>query len=495
MQPNEFQTLSKVNLLPRSILGVLTVYALLAFVGLDWFPVFIDEPGYMDPAVSLLLGQGFRSGAWYAQGYEGFWAGNVPLHQALLVPWMNLFGFSVTALRSINILYVVVGVALLQAAAGTLGILRTDRSRLWMTILILSSHAGAIWISLGRPDAICVLLAGLFALGLSLQHYGFRLATILFVGVAAPWAGVPLALVLGFVGIALLIAYRKRFFWEVICLAIGGVTGVATLLLMYRTQGVLEAFVQSLLPHSSLFSDSTSIVPPPVGGLKHRLGALTDYTFLCLCAASAAAWLCTLRKPGTRQWIIAGMVAIVGIPVLLAVSGVFPIYYAWFAMIPGIAAFLGLSERGFLDGWLRFLAIAALTGIPCLGSPRVWTTAMLYHGDEVNRKSEAFVSSVLKSDDVVFTQPQAWYGAKRSAARVYHGFRAPNLTKEEADAIQVVICSPPFFRAQRDILTGPWQEGPERLSVPNRNIHRLPFSKWYRDNPTIDLHVYRRQSN
>src|SRR5688572_1207108 len=87
--------------------ALLGVYALLSFLSLGWYPVFIDEPGYSDPSASLLLGQGFTSGAWYAQGYEGFWAGNVPLHQACLYLWMKVFGFSLVAVRSINILYVV----------------------------------------------------------------------------------------------------------------------------------------------------------------------------------------------------------------------------------------------------------------------------------------------------------------------------------------------------------------------------------------------------
>jgi hypothetical protein len=119
----------------------------------------------------------------------------------------------------------------------------------------------------------------------------------------------------------------------------------------------------------------------------------------------------------------------------------------------------------------------------------------IYRADDVNGRTERFVASALNANDVVLTQPQAWYGAKTSARRVYNGFRAPNLTPEEAASITAVISNPGFFHAQREILTGEWIESPMHLEVPNRNTHRLPFSKWYRDNPTLDLHLYRRASH
>src|SRR5689334_18193604 len=67
--------------------------------------VWIDEVMYSDPAVNLYLGNGFTSTAWYAQPSNEFWAGNVPLHSALLYLWMKTFGFSIVAVRSINYFY------------------------------------------------------------------------------------------------------------------------------------------------------------------------------------------------------------------------------------------------------------------------------------------------------------------------------------------------------------------------------------------------------
>jgi len=475
---------------------MLAVYAVLSFVSLRWYPVFVDEPGYADPAVSLLLGQGFTSGAWYAQGYESFWAGNVPLHQILLFLWMKVFGFSQVAVRSINIPYVIIGVLLFHAAVRRLGIVKSPGWRLAFVGIVLCSHAGSIWVNLGRTDAICVALAGLFAFGLSLGSLRSRNTCLLLTGLAAPWAGIQLAVVLGFVGLLVLIFLRQRFLKEIFVFAIGGIIGTGALLALYASQGVLDDFLVSVLPHSPIGLSGRKVVPPPVQGLKHRIGGFTDYTLLCLIGGYALACFALFRKREALPWLLAGAAAFVGIPSVLALTGVFPTYYAWFAYIPGTAVLAAILARGYIDCRpAKALFVLALVCACLIGFPRVWFMGFLYRADEANRRAEEFVATVIRPDDAVLVQPIAWYAAKRNAARVFHGFRAPNLKPEEVARLTVVISSPAFFKAQESIIGSNWIELPEMLSVPNRNTHRLPFSKWYRDNPNIELRVYRRAAN
>jgi hypothetical protein len=478
------------------LLLLLSVYGVLSYMSLRWYPVFIDEPGYADPAASLLLGQGFTSGAWYAQGYESFWAGNVPFHQVLLFFWMKIFGFSQLAVRSINILHVVIGMALFHTSVRRLGIVKNSGWRLAFVGMVLCSHAGAVWVNLGRPDAICMALAGLFAFGLSIGSVRTRIAIMFLVGVLSPWAGIQLAVVLGFVSLLVLLFFRKRFGKEMLVFAAGGIIGTGGLLALYSSQGVLDVFIQSILPHSSITFFDRKVVPPPMQSLKHRIGGFTDYSLLCLLAASTMAGLAVCRKKEALPWLLAGAAALAGIPLVLALTGVFPLYYAWFAFIPGAAILVGVMERGWVcSGPAKAASILAILCAALIGFPRVWFMGFLYRSDDANRRAEEFVASVLRPGDTVFVQPLAWYAAKSNAARVFHGFRAPNLTPEEVASLNVVISSLPFFKAQKSIIGSDWIELPETLSVPNRNTHRLPFSKWYRDNPNIELRVYRRAAN
>lgn len=474
---------------------LLAVYAAASLVSLPWYQVFIDEPGYTDPAASLLLGQGFTSGAWYAQGYESAWAGNVPLHQGLLYLWMQVFGFSVSSVRSLNILFVLIGMTAIWAGAYRLGILNHQKFRLAAMGLILASHAGAVWVNLGRPDAICVAIAGLIFLSFSVSSRSIRLCLLSLLAAASPWAGIPLAVVVGFCGVILLVWKRTKLAFEVAAMALGGAAGVASLVVFYESQGVFSIFLESILPHSNLIDSKRDIIPPPVSGLKHRLGALTDYTLLCLAGSTAFAWLSSWRNRESWPWIVGGAISTLGVSLLLAITGVFPLYYAWFAFIPGTISLIALWDRGLLQGRLyQAASLACLVALLIVGLPRVWINGFVHRGDDLHGRTERFISTVLRADDVVLTQPQAWYAAKHKAKRVYHGFRAPNITPEEAKEINVVVSSPPFFKAQSEILTGEWHKTDE-LVLPNRNTHRLPFSKWYRDNPTVQLTVYRRISH
>lgn len=472
---------------------ILVVYALLSYVSLSWYAVNVDEPAYTDPALSLVMGQGFASGAWYAQGYESFWAGNVPLYQCLLVPWMKCFGTGVVAIRSLNILFVVAGSALLWAAVKKLGILKTSATRLATIGLILCSHAGAVWVNIGRPDAIGFTLMALLLWVFSWDRSWQRWFSLVLAAALTPWAAIPLALIVGFAAIAVLFFFRVQYLREFCCVALGGVLGTVSLLLLYLSQGVLDDFFQSIFPHSSLFADQIRCIPPPVGGIKQRLGGLTDVTLLSLYAATAFACLASWRASKSRPFLALSFASLVGVPLLLAGAGVFPMYYAWFAFVPGVLALMAIWERDLIrNPLMRIGILGALGCLVLIGSPRVWMMGLVYRTDDVNGNAERFVASVLDDNDVVLTQPQAWYGAKMSAHRVYNGYRAPNLTSEEAASITAVISNPMFFHAQREILKGEWQETGEKLSLPNRNTHRLPFSKWFRDNPTIDLHVFRR---
>src|SRR4051794_23262087 len=59
--------------------------------------VWTDEVMFTDAAANAALGHGFTSTAWPFQRADATWGGNAPLHAWLLVPWLKVWGFNVTA--------------------------------------------------------------------------------------------------------------------------------------------------------------------------------------------------------------------------------------------------------------------------------------------------------------------------------------------------------------------------------------------------------------
>lgn len=471
---------------------MILVYALLSYLSLRWYPLFIDEPAYLDPAVNFSRGQGFSSGCWQFQGYGEFWAGNVPLYQFVLLLWLKCFGFGQVAARSLNIPLVAVGLAFFWAGIRRLGILRLPQTRLACLAGICCSHAAMLWINFGRPDSVCIPLAGLALFAFAVRSGVVRCGLLCLIAALAPWAALPFALVICLAGLAILTSYRKRFLPEVISLALGGLLGMVTLLWLYDSQGVLDKFLQSIAPHSRLFTHSGGPSTLPVNMLKQRIGGFSDYTLICLIAASVCVWLASWHESAARPWRITGLLALVGVPLMLALIGVFPIYYAWFAFVPALVALLAIWEMGFFQGnLLKACASCSLVAMVLLGYPRVWINGFLYRSDDAVGKMESFVASVLHPTDIVIAQ-HGWYTAKVIGSRVYFGMGAVNLSPAEWQGVNVIICEPGYFEALQKNLHGKWSLLPENLISPNRNTHRLPISRFYRDNPTIPILVYRR---
>jgi len=139
----------------------LIVYALVSLLLWGSFETHYDSPGYTDPAISFIMGKGFSSGCWYFQGDSDFWAGNVPLHQFLLIPWMTLFNLSVISVRILNMIYIIISMILLWMGMRRSGLLQTPTLRigaLWF--FLLSDSACTLFIA-ARPEPLCLLIISL----------------------------------------------------------------------------------------------------------------------------------------------------------------------------------------------------------------------------------------------------------------------------------------------------------------------------------------------
>ena len=125
--------------------------------------VWIDEALYTDPAARWHLSGSFTSGGWWWQTDDRFWSGNVPGHQFLLCGWLSIFGFGVTAVRSMNYVFVAGGAGLLVAAVARAGLVRTAAAKIALLVLLLTDYGMAFSYRSGRPDMVGLLLAGIAA--------------------------------------------------------------------------------------------------------------------------------------------------------------------------------------------------------------------------------------------------------------------------------------------------------------------------------------------
>jgi hypothetical protein len=427
--------------------------------------VFADEPGYTDPAVSAVLGQGFSSGAWYAQNDEAFFAGNVPLHELLLIPWLKLFGFGLLQVRSINWLYVALGCALIWDLLRQTGWIKRPLNRLGIVTLLLFGETSYLLCHLGRPDGITFLLATAGLWLLSLSNRQLRLALFVLIGALSSWAGLQLVaywIILSLIGLGF---YRFKYFHEMIALGSGTLLGLAGLYLLYQHFGVWDDFLKSILPHTTSSSRS-----------KYAFtGFYGDRSFLLLGLASCLIFSSELPRSSypcrLTAWL--GLTTISMIPLGLLLLGKFPAHYTWMPLLATLLIAGKVLETLNYKKWPIKLSLVFILVALLAGYPRRVLVAALNWKDQTNAATQEFVGKYLKQNDHVLYSSQAYYAVKDKSERTYYFNWYPRvMSEEEKEALTFLALDPEHFKEISQNLPGSW----EKIDSLHFFARRLPNS-------------------
>ncbi|HEX4590058.1 MAG TPA: hypothetical protein VH120_09030, partial [Gemmataceae bacterium] len=318
--------------------------------------VWMDEVNYSDPAVHWYLGSGFTSSCWWEQTQDQFWSGNVPGHEFLLCGWLSIFGFGVTAVRSMNFVLAAAGAGLLVAALARAGWLVTRGAQIALLVLFMTGHGITFSYRSGRPDMIGMLLAGIAAFAATLPARP-RLIGLAAVGVLTPIAGLQFV-VCGVVVAAVAVAGSARSALRpAIVWGVGVGIGLGGLLGLYTAQNTLAGFRASVFPLTGLaqsFADRLTQIP----GLY-----VQDWSLPLL--AITALGLAVTGRVGRRA---AGCIVLAGlIPLVLFGAGRYPVYYTWMGFVPAaVAVALLLDNAGAAARRWAWIGVAAacVVGLP-----------------------------------------------------------------------------------------------------------------------------------
>jgi len=421
-------------IIPTSLLAV---YWLANLYLHPQFVVGPDEPGYFDPAASWHLGQGFTSGAWYAQTDNEFFAGNLPLHHIAAKYWFDLLGFSPLSSRSFNWALISIAVFLYWWSLKRLQWLST----LWLSIVVAVAllSEGTLYASLsGRPDAITILLSTFTLFAFTLQKGPIAGSLLFLSGLLTALAGLQLAAASAFVLAVAFIFTKRATFKQTACFAIGGATGVLALVIFYDLNDVLPAFFASILPNTTAGNAS-----------------IYTYTGFWLDRSLLIIWLCGLamlifaffnRKTHPAQFHCSLAVAFIlfGLPLYLLLLGKFSSSYTWMPIWAGLPAFglWAMRIRHMPSGRVLslilaiFLCSSAILG----GYPRIVFKHLFDPQPSSFQVIDATAERYIAPDDVVLYSSSAFYAVKPRAARCFYINWYPNvMTENDANAITVVV--------------------------------------------------------
>ena len=465
---------------PYCLVVLLALILSIHAVTITWSPLpWVDEVGYADPAIRFVLGKGFTSTAWASQASTEFWASNSPLHQFLLIPWLWLFDVSAASVRTFNLAIGGAAIALLWHAAKRGGWIINAGPRLAFAALLLLDAGVTHLFRYGRPDAITLLVAASMLWASTMQPSTKQKWTLFSLSSLVPCAGLQMLPFIAGILIILFLQARHavwRHGWIVLAgIAAGGIA----LLGFLAVNGVAVRFLENTIASGHtitgevaqmvLMKDAKSMarVDARVSGILrgyHVWFLDNSFPWLLLFLIMSLFWSMRQRLFKWSSPLTFGIVAGLGVPLLMLLAGKYPIYYTWMGC--GIVSLVACSVLG--THWRQWntplralfclpLMIAALSGFP----------RMLVKAVQGNRADLAaisqFVQDNVKPEDHALVGDAAYYGAVKTATEVYYtsysggrGLRA--FPPEQAARITVLLIDPSTLDSCVKKIGGTWRQ-------------------------------------
>ena len=479
------------------LISILLIYFLINLITASRSPtIWIDEVMFTDPAANLYLNKGFTSTAWFCQSGDEFWAGYPPLHQLLLFQWLRFFGFSATSVRAINYFYMSLVSAIVWLTTIRLNLIKKSILRISLIILVLTGYGITFSYRSGRGDALCILVLSCIFLSYSFKDKFLKYICLGVLGILSPFVGLQLVVYLLFLGILLLLFLRNSLLKEFIIIQLGVFIGLLTLLGLYLREGVLNSFLNSILPRSFLFSllfpeyspclrngsvaslssPSQSRLSSIFNFLLKRLGLIiSDYSSILIFFALILIMFYFLynQKFRIKSSLAFGLISIPFLSFFLSVVGQTPVYYTWMIFLPAtFVLFMNLEHILFIPknldnnskiialrfprllkfGIIFILIFASLVGLPLrlLVTLKQWDVRNYDHVENV-------IFDNISSNDVVFSDFQAYYPVKIRSKKSFYPPYLSIMSSSEKDSVSVLVVPSGSLDSISQEIGGKWK--------------------------------------
>lgn len=352
------------------------------------FP-WIDEVMMLDTSYNTAFHGAWETTAWYRVAGQYPFSTYPPLYQMLAAGWMWLFGSSLVAVRSLNLLIsFVLGRVCLQLMKRH-GLQLSVWPTVLFTFLLWGTSEMAWMYRNGRPDMLCALMVAATVLVmddyLTSKSRSARIAVVIATAVLL-CSGIQAAVYLCALWFFLFIMRRQRrreYFRLFVLLLTGFSLGILMVASFMMAHGRLVAFVSSIVQYSTTLSDLALAVLPWAGetfgfdaapyaqkllslttkmSFGHRLLSMAEYrSFLFLSAVTLTAYVAHFRNNLMRLFSDKGFLLLIlafYAPIMMVLAGRFPAYYRWMAFLPLLGSIMSIAVRN--RWWCAVLCVAAL---------------------------------------------------------------------------------------------------------------------------------------
>lgn len=351
-------------------------FIILNVITLCNLPPWIDEVMMLDTSYNMAVHGSWETTAWYRVVGQHPFSTYPPLYQILAAIWIWLFGSSLVAVRSINLLFTFVLGGLCLRLMKCHGVQLTSWTIALFTVLLWGTSEVAWMYRNGRPDMLCALIFVFTVLAINhylLENSPTRRITIIVSSALLLCSGVQATtcLIAFWLFFFIVVRGRRKESVRLLILLMAGILlGLLLVVLFMLANGRLVAFASSIIQYSATLSSLALAVFPRVGevigfnsepyiqklqelstsqSLGERLVSIAEYrSFLLLSvvamSANASCFRSNLKRLMSDKGFLMLLCALY-LPIVMTLAGRYPVYYRWMAFLPLLVAITSIAAR------------------------------------------------------------------------------------------------------------------------------------------------------
>lgn len=389
--------------------------------GCRWPRAWSDEPYFADPAFHLARDERLTAETAFGGPIaltpqpRQRWTGNCPRYSILLGHWIHWFGFSVIAVRALNLAVYSAAVALLATAIQRLWFLASCAGVLLMPTLMFSCSGLAFLYWQSGYDVLYIFKCGAMLFALPIDLPALRRFLLVAITLTVPWSGLPAVAWLAAAFAAGALACGRCIVIDCACVGLSLVLGLSRLLAWLYAYDGLESFLA--IVHS--VRERASMAFPAHCRILLQ-GLLCGRVALALWCAAVVTALSRLRPQSFSRV----SPVMIGIGIAASAAAVLSFatthVYDWMVTIPlaiGVAAELGDGLAARLPRLERYV-VWACSMVAALGLPGVLLATAFEWQERTYSRVEASVAAHVTPDDFCFCDITAYFPVRCVANRL-----------------------------------------------------------------------------
>ncbi len=379
--------------------AVSLIYIIINLLTLQYIYPWVDEVMFQDVVWHWNNGDGWTTYAWYDVG-GGSFSYYPPLYQMLLAVWMKVFGTSVLACRSINLLFFfALGFVMLKLTEKLNHTNLNAVTTIIFSVLLWGGCELSRMYRQGRPDILMAMLVVL------VMYYYYQYIVnkknrvfLILISALVVMSGFPPCIPIVLTSCMTIVCfkeYRRQAFIALLYILCGFFVGLLLVFTFFMLHHQVVYFVMNTVSYSALLSKIYNFVyyHIPVPSVFYEIKnpstikesyihiIFSYFSFVVLLVVSSVMLILSYKRIKLSLYIFLFVSALL-IPLFMSAGGRYAMYYRWMMYLPMLMCFILLIAKN-----EKMVVIGLISSVICSGIGMASYFYRIPHTDWINNRT------------------------------------------------------------------------------------------------------------